>query len=896
MRITLPNIPVTRGNLFRSIFLLFIVSCSLQSFSQNLEKKITLKAREKPLGELLLEISRKGNINFSYNPQSIPIEKPVTIHAGNKSIRSILEEILGKNGIRFFTLENQVVLKMNSSSPELQTTDLPLSRPKYSISGFLKEKSTGEVMIGANVYAKGTSLGTTSNAYGFFSLTLPSGHYSIVISFIGYKEVIREIDLIENLKFSADLEEVQLDIPGVEIVAGSKVGDIPTGQMGDFSFSSRTLAQLPGFAGDLDIIKALQAVPGIRSYGDGSALFYVRGGNNDQNMILIDEAPIYNPSHLFGFFSVLAPDAIHDMQVYKGDFPARYGGRLSSVVDIKAREGNLKRFGFSGNLGPYASSLTLEGPIVKDKSSFIVSGRLSTLNWLNFLTNDKRTFNLNFFDINAKLNLKLNENNRFFFTFYGGQDNFSRIQSSTYKTFGISWNNLAGTFRWNHVFNSKLFSNTTLNYSQYRYYLYISQEQDDYWKSSVANLTLKTDFTWYLNPGNTLRSGLEITSHRSDPGNVTLTGNNAREAPPQVAEYQAMEYVFYLSNEQSVGNFSLRYGIRMPLWQDIGPTTVYYFNVNHQVSDTLQVAKNSTYATFLSPEPRVSVLYHINDKNALKATYCRTTQFLQVLSNATGPFNSVEVWAPSGPNIKPQKADQFALGYFRKLFKTRVTFSTEVYYKQFYNHIDYKDHANMLYNPLIEGELRFGSAWSYGLELMLRKNTGKLTGWIGYTFSRSFVRTEGVNNGNTYPANYDSPNNICFNISYDTRKHWSFSANWYYLTGGAITTPIGFYYVNGYSVPVYGDKNNDRLPDYHRLDLSVAFRISKPEKRFQHSVILTLYNAYGRMNPFSVSFNKFKNDKGEFLVPSNQDGSYELVPTTISVAGIIPSINYQFKF
>ena len=383
MPVSIRHIPFNCWILIRSLIFLFTLAMPWHSFSQDLEKKITLNANRKPLGEVLQEISKAGNINFSYNPQNIPVETPVTIHAHKKTIRSILEAILDKNGIQFFPLENQVVLKKRNDLPGSASVDISSSRKSYSISGFLKEQSSGEMMIGANVYVRGTSLGTTSNSYGFYSLTLPAGNYYLVISFIGYKEVVREIQLTEDIKFSVDLEEIQLDIPGVEIVSGNKEGDFPSGQTGDFNFSNRTLAKLPGFAGDLDIIKALQAVPGIRSFGDGSALFYVRGGNNDQNMILIDEAPIYNPSHLFGFFSVLAPDAINDLQVYKGDFPARYGGRLSSVVDIKAREGNLKRFGFSGNLGPYASSLTVEGPIVRDKSSFIISGRLSTLNWIN---------------------------------------------------------------------------------------------------------------------------------------------------------------------------------------------------------------------------------------------------------------------------------------------------------------------------------------------------------------------------------------------------------------------------------------------------------------------------------------------------------------------------------
>jgi hypothetical protein len=358
-----------------------------------------------------------------------------------------------------------------------------------------------------------------------------------------------------------------------------------------------------------------------------------------------------------------------------------------------------------------------------------------------------------------------------------------------------------------------------------------------------------------------------------------------------------MEYVFYASNEQRIGKrFSIRYGIRLPFWQDFGSTDVYYFDANHQVIDTISYGTGSVYATAFSPEPRLNIQYQINEKSSVKASYSRTTQFLQLLSNSTSPFTSLEVWAPAGPNIQPQIADQIAAGYFRELARSKLTLSVEGYYKWFHNHLDYRDHANLLFNTLIEGELRFGKAWSYGVEFMLRKTMGKFTGWIGYTWSRAFIQTPDVNNGMTYPASYDRPSDVCINISWNDKKHWILTANWIYLTGGAITSPVGFYYINGTSVPAYGDKNNDRLPDYHRLDVSATYMFNKPGNRYQHSVALTLYNAYGRMNPFSVNFNKMMNDNGDFVVPSNLNGSYELVPTSISVAGIIPSINYQFKF
>lgn len=878
------------------LFLCFLVYSST-AFSQDLQQQITLKMTDRPLPEVLSEISRLSKIEFSYNPRMLPVDRPVTIHARNRSVAAILDEILTSRGIEYQKVENHLVLKLRvqAETREKPVTTVALSR--FTLSGYLRDKRSGEVLIGANVYIDGTTIGAMTNGYGFYSLTLITGTYPIVFSYMGYKEVVLEVRLNENTRLSVELEEDKLEIREVEIVAAEHESEIRNTQMSEFHFSQKTLAQLPGFGGDLDIIRALQAVPGIQTFGDGSALYSVRGGNSDQNLLLIDEVPVYNPSHLFGFFSAFAPDAINNVQIYKGDFPAKFGGRLSSVIDIKAREGNLKRFGFSGNIGPYASNMTLEGPIVKDRASYFISARVSTLNWLNRLSTFNKSFDFQFFDINAKLNFRLNDNNRFFITIYAGRDVFSRYFSAEVNSLGISWENIAGTLRWNHVFNNRLFTNSTLNFSRYNYALNLPQEQNGYWNSSIANLTLKTDVTWYLNPRNTIRSGIEITYHNSNPGNVTLENGNTPLNVPKVAEYHSMEYVFYASDEWQLGNrFSIRYGIRLPVWQDIGPTDVYYFDANHQVIDTIRYGSRIAYFTAFSPEPRLNILYRVNGKSALKASYSRTTQFMQLLSNSTSPFTSLEVWAPSGPNIPPQTADQVAVGYFRDLSRSQFTFSVEGYYKWFHDHPDYRDHANLLFNTLIEGELRFGKAWSYGVEIMLRKTTGKFTGWLGYTWSRAMIQTPGINNGNAYPANYDRPNDICINISWDDKKHFILTANWIYLTGGAMTSPVGFYYNNGSSIPLYGDKNNDRLPDYHRLDLSATYVFSKPGNRYQHSLGLTLYNAYGRLNPFSVNFNKMMNDNGEFVVPTNLNGSYELVPTANSVAGIIPSVNYQFKF
>jgi len=872
--------------------LLLIAGCV--AFAQNLDQKITIKAKNQPLREVIEQISKKGAILFSFNPQAIPINNKITVIARNTSLSKIFEMVFTANGIDYILSEKQVILKLSKQeTPPIP--DVPSKQlRKYTISGTVRDKSTGEVIIGANVYDKASMQGTTTNAYGFYSLSLPMGEYKITNSYIGYSSVSQDINLNKNINSTIDLQLAAVEMNAVVITSDPDADGKRLNQTGDMRFSPAVLKQIPGFAGNVDVLKSLQNVPGILTFGDGSSFYYVRGGNSDQNLLLIDEAPIYNPSHLFGFFSALAPDAIKDVVVYKGDFPANYGGRLSSVVDMRAREGNMKRIGIAGNIGPYTTDMTLEGPILKEKSSFLVSGRISNLNWLQFPTDDQRTYKFNFYDINAKFNVRLNDNNRLFLTAFRGNDEFNRYNNQNTNTFGISWKNVAGTLRWNHVFNSRLFSNTTAYISRYNYYLDLSKELSTYWTSSISNATVKTDFSWYLNPENTIKTGFEINGHKSNPGKMYFSND---EIPASLAQYQSTEFAIYASIEQQFGQkLFARYGLRISRWNDLGPTSVYFFDANHRVIDTIYVAKNTIYKSFLNFEPRISLKFAINENSSFHANYNHNVQHLQVLSNSTSPFTSLDVWAPCGPNIEPQKADQFSIGFFSKVFHREYDFSLDAYYKRLYNQVDYKDHPNMLINQLIEGELRFGDGWSYGLEALLRKNSGKFTGWISYAYSRSMKQIADVNNGNVFPAAYDRPHNFSITLSYATSKHWSFSSHWMYLTGAPFSSPTGFYYVNGYSVPVYGEKNNDRYPDYNRLDLSVSYALSKPEKRFQHSLVLTVYNAYGRHNPFSINFNKISDYNENIVVPSNLEGDVERIITSMSVAGAIPSLNYTFRF
>jgi len=890
---TIPMLP----GLWRSILLLFMlmVFSVFPLLAQDLEKRITIRATDITLGKALERIEKESKLLFSYNPRKIPVKQKVTIDAVNKPVNEILDELLIPLKLTYFISGHQIIIKQQ----EKPTAGMEPADDKptmHTISGFLSDSTNGEMLIGAAIYDKESWKGTITNAYGFYSLTLPSGNYIITYSLIGYRQLHVPVNLVKDVRLNLKIPEASIVMEEVVISGEKEIAVIDPKAGGEVHFSAASLKRMAGFAGNVDVIKSLQSVPGINAFGDGSSFYYVRGGDKDQNLMLIDEAPIFNPAHLFGFFSALAPDAIKDVRAFKGDLPASFGGRLSSVIDIRARDGNLNRIGFSGNIGIYTSDLTVEGPLIKEKSSFILSARRSNLNWLTKLDDvNNRKLSINFYDLNAKLNIRINDKNRLFLTGFTGKDDFSRLTNASVHTFGLSWDNATATLRWNHLFNNRLFINTTALSSKYNYYLFMSRELDDYWNSSIRAGTLKSDLTWFINPENTFRTGIELSRYHSNPGNVHFSDDAVQQNAPEISPYNSLGISYYISNDRIIRErLTIKAGLRLSSWRNLGPATVYFFDANYRPIDTVTVADNKYFSPYFNAEPRISFAYRLTGASSLTAGYSRTVQYLQMLSNSTSPFTSLEVWAAAGNNIQPQKADQFTVGYLASRQKFHV--SVEAYYKMLYNQIDYKDHANMLYNPLIEGELRFGDTKAYGVELLLRKSEGRLSGWIGYAWSRVLRTIQDVNNGKEFPASYDHPNSIFANIVLSAGKRWDFSANWFYMTGSPFTSAIGFMQYNGYTVPLYGDKNNDRFPDYHRLDLSVTFRLNKPDKRFRHNLVLSLYNAYGRSNPFSVSFNKIMDDNGNFVVPANLAGNVEIIPTRISVAGVIPSLNYTFKF
>ncbi len=870
----------------RLCLILFTLFITQYAVSQNIDlsKRISVNETNSTIEEVIQSISKKSGINFSYSTQVFTTQKNISFAVKNKSIEETLEKLSKQFNLDYEIVEKQIVLKKSTNKDNKSKIE------RYTISGFIKDRESGESLIGATILVKGTQTGTITNGYGYFSMTIPQGNYDIEISYIGYIRERQNIELNKNIKINFDLQYNSEIFEEIKVESREYIDKIAKGQMSQINIKPENIANIPEFIGGAGLIKSLQTLPGIKVFSDGSAFFYVRGGNRDQNLILIDEAPIYNPAHLFGFYSVIIPDVTKDIKIYKGDVPVSMGDRLSSVIDIKTKDGNMNKFETNGVLNPLVYRFSLEGPIIKEKSSFFISYRHSNFKWI--YKKAAPNLKLYFYDLNAKFNIKLNRNNRVFYTFYYGADILSNTNTEL-AHFGINWRNLTSTLRWNHIYSEKLFSNTTLYSSFYNYNLSLTERERYKWNSTITNFTLKTDFTYYLRPEHSLRFGASINAHRFNPGNINVNNTYI----PKVPEIKSAKSVIYFSSERKISHkISYVLGLRLTSWKNTGPTTVYLFDNNYNVNDTVLIDTNKVFSTYVNLDPRINLKYQIDSTSSIKFSYGTYHQYIQLLSNTTSPFTSLEVWLPSGTNIKPQKAEQFTLGYIKFLQKQNLEFTSEVYYKKMNNQIEYQSHANMLLNPLIEGELRFGKAWSYGAEFMIKKTKGRCIGWINYTYSRVFKQTNDINENKTYPAFYDRPHDFAVYLSYQINKRLGISANWVYNTGSAITTPVGYYTYNGSNIPVYGDKNNDRLPDYHRLDIAMNYRLNKKPRKFQHRLIFSIYNVYNRINPISINFNKVKTRNGEYVVPANVYGTNQIVTTEQYLLGFMPSLTYKFRF
>jgi hypothetical protein len=754
---------------------------------------------------------------------------------------------------------------------------------RYSVSGHVKSSETGEDLFGATVFVVEFSNGTVANEYGFYSVSLPQGQYSLRFSYTGYESQVHKVKVEKDIMLDIRLAPVTATLKEVEIKSERSDANVKAPEMSIVKMDVKTINKIPALMGEVDIIKAIQLLPGVQSVSEGSSGYSVRGGSPDQNLILLDEATVYNPSHFLGFFSVFNNDAIKDVKLYKGDLPAQYGGRLASVLDVRMRDGNMKRFSGTGGIGLISSRLTLEGPIIKDRTSFIVSGRRTYADLFLPLSpnQDVHGNKLYFYDFNAKINHTFNENNRVYVSGYFGRDVFKN--PFAYMQLG----NSTATVRWNHLFSKKIFSNFTSVYSRYEYGLGTANTDDPnsfLWVSSLQDFQVKGDFTYFLSTNNMLKFGFSSTYHVFDPGEARGTSSESLFTEYKMNHNYALESGIYISDEQDIGSrLTLKYGLRYSLFQNIGPSTVYWYDQDFKMTDSTNYASGDFYHTYSGLEPRLGITYVLDEVSSVKASYSHTYQYLQLAQNSTAG-TPLDIWFPASPNVRPQVADQVAAGYFRNLMKNKIQTSVEVYYKTMHHSIDFKDHANLLLNKQLEGELRFGKAWAYGIEMMVSVPEGRLNGWVSYTWSRTWRQFGDINNGNKYPAPYDSPNDVSIVLNFDASKRISLSANWVYSTGKPVTFPTGRAVIDGAIVPIYSDRNAYRMRDYHRLDLSVTLHQKPSDKRFNWDLVLSVYNAYNRHNTWAINF--------------VQDGSnsYSTYAEQTYLFGIIPAITFNFNF
>jgi hypothetical protein len=784
---------------------------------------------------------------------------------------------------------------------------------RFTISGFVKDKSTGEALIGCNVYVKELMKGAQTNAYGFFSLTIDEGAYTVVASFIGYRDFTVQTDLHKNQQLNIEMEPKSVEATEVVIDAKRTDNNVKSTEMGKVNIDVEKIKTLPAFLGEVDILKTIQTLPGVQSAGEGNAGFYVRGGGPDQNLVLLDEAVVYNASHLFGFFSVFNSDAVKNMELTKGGMPAQYGGRLASVLDISMKEGNNREFHGSGGIGYVASRFTLEGPIKKEKASFIISVRRTFIDLFlqkPFIKEGSRIEGNSyyFYDLNTKLNYTLSQKDRIFLSGYFGRDVFNFKSRETGFTVRIPWGNATTSLRWNHLFNDKLFLNSSFIFSDYKFNFEADQPQFNFKIfSGIRDYNLKADFNYFPVILHNIKFGANYVYHRFTPTNAEARSEDVVFDFGEVVRYYAHDAAIYINDEFDINDrIRVNAGVRGTVFAHVGPFTRYIIDpvISSQFKDSVVYKKGEIVKMYMRMEPRISARYEINSRSSVKAAFTQNYQYIHLASLSSVSLPT-DVWVPSTDVVKPQYSVQYATGYFRNFKDHTYETSVELYYKDMRNLIEYKEGAQPdddIKNNT-DNNFTFGKGWSYGAEFFVKKATGKVNGWIGYTLAYTKRKFADINGGESFSAKYDRRHDVSVVLSYDRNSRWTFGLVWIYATGDALTMQTERYtvnaappvdYINGqlitgnniYILGGYGKRNDFRQKAYHRLDLSATLH-GKKHRKWQNDWNFSVYNAYSRQNPYFIYFAQEGN---------TQEGNLRIQAKQVSLFPVIPAITYNFKF
>ncbi len=763
---------------------------------------------------------------------------------------------------------------------------------KYTVSGYIRDAKTGEELVAANIIIEELKKGTSTNQYGFYSLTLPQGTYTLKISFVGYQEVVKKILLNKDIKLNILMDPNVIQGSEVVVVGERTNKNVESIQMSTYKLPVETIKEIPSFMGEVDVLKAIQLLPGIQSSGEGNTGFYVRGGGPDQNLILLDNAVVYNAGHLFGFFSIFNADAVKDINLIKGGAPANYGGRLSSVLDITMKEGNNQSYEVHGGVGLIASRLTVEGPIKKDTSSFLISGRRTYIDVLTkpFIKGKLKGSGYYFYDLNGKINYRFSENNRIFLSAYLGRDVFSYKNSDDGFNARFPWGNATISARWNHVYNQKIFQNLTATFSNYNFTFGAEQEDFEFnVYSSVRDYALSLDYTYLPSILHTVKFGLQYVFHDFTPSSATARIGNAHFDSGKIIHYYANDFALYINDEFDLSEkIKLSVGLRPSFFQHIGPFTRYIIDSQGKASDTIEYKVGENLASYLRAEPRFSFRYIINKSTSIKASYSQNYQYIQLTSMSSSTLPT-DLWIPSTDKIKPQYSQQYAFGIFKNFRNDEFETSVEFYYKTMKNLIDYKEGLtsdnNVGNNP--DNNFTFGTGKSYGMELFIKRRIGKWNGWIGYTLSKTTRLFPEINNGKEYPAKYDRRHDLSLVLTYILNKKWEFGWVFVYATGDATTLPISRYFIEGRIVNEYGARNSFRLAPYHRADISITYNFPNKGKKWNSSLNFSVYNLYNRMNPYFIYIDT-ETDLHNYSITTKAK--------QVSLFSILPSLTYNFNF
>lgn len=766
------------------------------------------------------------------------------------------------------------------------------AQKKYTISGYAKDLQNGETLIGATITVKGNSKGITSNQYGFYSITLLEGNYELICSYAGYLPKILEVNLDSDKQLDFDLV-TKAALQEVVITSKKTDGNVKNAQMGRFVMPIEQIKAIPAFLGEVDLLKTIQLLPGVRNAGEGSAGIYVRGGGPDQNLILLDDAIVYNTGHLFGFFSIFNSDAIKNVSLIKGGMPAQYGGRLSSVLDISMKEGNDKKFQVEGGIGLIASRISIQGPIKKNKASFIISARRTYIDALTkpFIKSTSQFYGSGyyFYDLNAKVNYRFSEKDRLYISGYFGRDVFDFVNGKRSLDVNIPWGNATGTIRYNHVFTKRLFGNTSLVFNNYNFSFQAAQANFKIkLASGIKDVSLKQDFDLYPFTGHKIKFGGLYTYHKFTPSVVSGTQDTVVFAPQNPQAKFAHEAALYVQDDWEVSDkIKVNAGLRYSWFQQIGPYNIYTKDANGNILDSSVYNRGQGVKAYGGLEPRFTLRYGINDETSIKASVTRNLQYIHLVSNA-GTTLPTDLWVPSTYKVKPQISWLYAAGLFKNFKENMYETSVELYYKSMQNQIEYQEGYTPNTLEDTENFFTFGKGWSYGSEFFINKTKGRLTGWIGYTLSWTWRKFPELNFGEKYPAKYDRRNDLSVVALYELNKRWKLSGTFIYGSGNATTLPQRFYLVNGVLTQEYSRINEYRLPAYHRLDFAAIYSPKKNETRkWKSEWVFSIYNVYSRKNPYFIYFDQ---------TGSAYDGTLQVQGKQVSLFPIIPAITWNFKF